>query len=285
VNAVTAAATPPEPPARSPKGAEPGDARVAQSRFLRDGLDNADAPQRQRRAIEIAWVATALTAGLIGLGHSVTTGRLAPVSRVDAAVTTWLIGHRTPRRNAVTRLGSVAADSSSAITMATLAVVALTVTGHRDRAARLTTGMVGQLLVFLVSAQTVGRARPAVPHLDHDPPTASFPSGHTSASVVLYGTLADLAGRFAGRCRRWWRRPGSIGGCTMPATCWPGSAAAWSGCSSPDPGPSEAQLGLRIAGSASNAMTIISDTADNARSTPKWSPRNPSTGGPARKAR
>jgi undecaprenyl-diphosphatase len=210
VNAVTAAATPPEPPARSPKGAEPGDARVAQSRFLRDGLDNADAPQRQRRAIEIAWVATALTAGLIGLGHSVTTGRLAPVSRVDAAVTTWLIGHRTPRRNAVTRLGSVAADSSSAITMATLAVVALTVTGHRDRAARLTTGMVGQLLEFLVSAQTVGRARPAVPHLDHDPPTASFPSGHTSASVVLYGTLADLAGRFL---------PSRVAGVVRPI-CW-----------------------------------------------------------------
>jgi undecaprenyl-diphosphatase len=74
----------------------------------------------------------------------------------------------------------------------------------------LTTGMVGQLLVFLVSAQTVGRARPAVPHLDHDPPTASFPSGHTSASVVLYGTLADLAGRFL---------PSRVAGVVRPI-CW-----------------------------------------------------------------
>ncbi len=219
--------------------------------------------------------------------------------RVDAAVSTWLTRHRDPRRDVVTRLGSVAADSSSAVTMATLTAAALAATGHRRRAAALITAMVGQLLVFLFAAQAVGRARPVVPHLDHDPPTASFPSGHTSASVVLYGTLADLAGRHL---------PARAADVIRPL-CWTvpplvasarvyrgmhhasdvlagfGSGLVWLWLTRRAVDQTGPQAGLRIAGSASSAMTIISDTADNARSTPKWSPRKPSTGGPARKAR
>jgi membrane-associated phospholipid phosphatase len=36
----------------------------------------------------------------------------------------------------------------------------------------------------------VNRARPNVPRLDAAPPTASFPSGHTAAAIVLFATLA-----------------------------------------------------------------------------------------------
>jgi membrane-associated phospholipid phosphatase len=39
----------------------------------------------------------------------------------------------------------------------------------------------------------VERDRPHVPKLDVAPPTSSFPSGHTTAAVVLYGMLAFLA--------------------------------------------------------------------------------------------
>ena len=39
----------------------------------------------------------------------------------------------------------------------------------------------------------VDRKRPPVPHLDQAPPTSSFPSGHTAASIVLWGALAVLA--------------------------------------------------------------------------------------------
>jgi undecaprenyl-diphosphatase len=38
----------------------------------------------------------------------------------------------------------------------------------------------------------IDRARPAVSHLDAAPPTSSFPSGHTAASVVLYLLVALL---------------------------------------------------------------------------------------------
>lgn len=52
-----------------------------------------------------------------------------------------------------------------------------------------------QALIFLTSSLVVGRSRPEVEHLDHAPPTSSFPSGHTGASAAFYLTLALLAQR------------------------------------------------------------------------------------------
>jgi undecaprenyl-diphosphatase len=47
--------------------------------------------------------------------------------------------------------------------------------------------------IFLVITLLVDRQRPPVKHLDEAPPTSSFPSGHTAATVVLWGALAVLA--------------------------------------------------------------------------------------------
>jgi undecaprenyl-diphosphatase len=44
--------------------------------------------------------------------------------------------------------------------------------------------------VSLSSSIVVNRARPNVPRLDAAPPTASFPSGHTAAAIVLFVSLA-----------------------------------------------------------------------------------------------
>ena len=44
--------------------------------------------------------------------------------------------------------------------------------------------------MFLTTTMLVDRARPAVHRLDAAPPTSSFPSGHTAASVVLYVGIA-----------------------------------------------------------------------------------------------
>ena len=50
-----------------------------------------------------------------------------------------------------------------------------------------------QSLVFVSSAAIVGRDRPEVERLDPTPPTASFPSGHTSAATALWTSLALVA--------------------------------------------------------------------------------------------
>jgi undecaprenyl-diphosphatase len=62
------------------------------------------------------------------------------------------------------------------------------------------TAVVGEVLIFLAVTLTVPQRRPPVPRLQVAPATSSFPSGHTAASVVLYGCLAILLlGMYAGR--------------------------------------------------------------------------------------
>lgn len=53
--------------------------------------------------------------------------------------------------------------------------------------------LVGEVTIFVSATLVIHRSRPKVVHLDSAPPTSSFPSGHTSASVALYGGLAAIA--------------------------------------------------------------------------------------------
>src|SRR3712207_7042639 len=59
--------------------------------------------------------------------------------------------------------------------------------------------LIGEVTIFVSTTLLVDRARPPVRHLDSAPPTSSFPSGHTAASVALYGGLAVLAWRLGAR--------------------------------------------------------------------------------------
>ncbi|HEV3504517.1 MAG TPA: phosphatase PAP2 family protein, partial [Actinomycetes bacterium] len=51
----------------------------------------------------------------------------------------------------------------------------------------------GEVGIFLLVTLLVDRDRPPVRHLDEAPPTSSFPSGHTAATIALWGALAVLA--------------------------------------------------------------------------------------------
>ena len=57
----------------------------------------------------------------------------------------------------------------------------------------LAVSLLGEVTIFLSTTLLVERHRPAVARLDGAPPTSSFPSGHTAASVALYGGLALIA--------------------------------------------------------------------------------------------
>lgn len=59
-----------------------------------------------------------------------------------------------------------------------------------------------QAAVFMLAALVVGAERPEVEQLDHAPPTSSFPSGHSGASIALYLSLALMAQRIE---RTWLR--------------------------------------------------------------------------------
>jgi len=48
----------------------------------------------------------------------------------------------------------------------------------------------GETGLFLLASVIVHRFRPGIPHLDGAPPTSSFPSGHTAATIALACGLA-----------------------------------------------------------------------------------------------
>ena len=50
--------------------------------------------------------------------------------------------------------------------------------------------MAGETGLFLLAALVIDRERPPIPQLDVAPPTSSFPSGHTAATLALGCGLA-----------------------------------------------------------------------------------------------
>jgi membrane-associated phospholipid phosphatase len=54
----------------------------------------------------------------------------------------------------------------------------------------LASALVLEFLVFLTANTLIDRDRPNVPRLDSTPSTASYPSGHIAATIVVWGGLA-----------------------------------------------------------------------------------------------
>jgi undecaprenyl-diphosphatase len=120
----------------------------------------------------------------------------------DKAVSRWFAARRTPTLDTLTHYGTLMAETVTAIALTAILVVVLRVwLGRWRESIAVLVSILGELFVFLLVTNTVGRPRPPVPRLDVAPPTSSFPSGHTAAAVALYGCLAlivlrQLANRF-----------------------------------------------------------------------------------------
>jgi undecaprenyl-diphosphatase len=148
--------------------------------------------------------AAVLFAVLVGAGLLAT--RVEPGSGVaaqDAAVVEWLADERTPPLD--TASGAAAELGNTLAVLGVGAVTALV--GAVLRRWRvvvvLAVALVGELVIFLGTTAVIDRPRPPVPHLDAElPPTSSFPSGHTAASICLYGGIAALV---LAATRAWWR--------------------------------------------------------------------------------
>jgi undecaprenyl-diphosphatase len=111
-------------------------------------------------------------------------------------VNVWLADHRTPAFDLLTHLGSSMADTIACIALLLVMVIVTRVwLGRWREPLALFAAIVGELLVFLIVTAVVQRDRPDVVRLDAAPPTSSFPSGHTAASVALYGCLAVIVNR------------------------------------------------------------------------------------------
>ena len=124
---------------------------------------------------------------------------------VDSAITHWFAGNRGAIFNALTTGLSNLGDTFTVIGVAIGAGTVLLAGRLWRQATVLAVGLALELSVFLSTTYVVHRPRPDVDALDSVPATASFPSGHMAASVVLYGGLALIGSSLAPRrrIRRW----------------------------------------------------------------------------------
>jgi undecaprenyl-diphosphatase len=120
------------------------------------------------------------------------------IGRADSGLSRWLAGRRSGDLNDVT---AVTSEVGGTLTITILAVVAVAFAAFVWRRWRepmlVAVAVAGEVGIFLVVTMLVDRQRPPVGHLDEAPPTSSFPSGHTAATICLWGALAVLASQRA----------------------------------------------------------------------------------------
>ena len=113
------------------------------------------------------------------------------VHRGELAFEQDVVRHRTPFWNTVTSFGTLLGGTEVVIGMTAVGCLLLFLRGHGPRLpAFLAVAVLGETLLFVLASIVLHRLRPGIPHLDGAPPTSSFPSGHTAASVALWCGLA-----------------------------------------------------------------------------------------------
>jgi len=130
--------------------------------------------------------------GLLALGLLVThVFAHGAVHREETAFEREVLAHRTPLLDHLTRGGTVLGATTTVIALTAAGCVVLAWRGHGPRLpAFLVLAVAGETALFVLASLVLHRLRPPIPHLDPAPPTSSFPSGHTAATVALWGGLA-----------------------------------------------------------------------------------------------
>lgn len=138
-----------------------------------------------------------MTALLIGLGLMLTKLLVGgPVDTWDNSVNRWFVEQRTTTLNSVSSLGSALGETLTVIGIAVGVSIVLAIGRRWRELGFLLAGLTVEATTALTASTVVNRARPNVPRLDAAPPTASFPSGHTAAAIVLYVSLAIILASF-----------------------------------------------------------------------------------------
>ena len=158
--------------------------------------DREPTPLRRRDVAARLVVAAVLLLGVVvGTGLLITkifagTG----VEAADAAADRWLAGQRTPALDPVSAVAAELGNTQVVIGVGLVAAILAVAVLRRWRPAIfLSVLLLGELAIFLTTTVVIDRPRPPVSHLDAAlPPTSSFPSGHTAASICLYGGIAAL---------------------------------------------------------------------------------------------
>ncbi|MCU1363197.1 MAG: rane-associated phospholipid phosphatase [Acidimicrobiaceae bacterium] len=155
-------------------------------------------------AIAIAVVASFAVVGvlIVGLGLLIThVLEHGSIGVWDHHVSQWLDRRRTRQWDRITGDITDVADTFEVAGVGAVVTIFLLFRRWGRRAFLLVAGLAIELSVFLAANKIVARPRPAVSHLGGTPSTFSFPSGHTAATVVLYGGIAVIV--TVASSRRW----------------------------------------------------------------------------------
>mgnify|MGYP002779484142 CR=1 FL=1 len=145
------------------------------------------------RLVVLVLVAFAVVeALLLGLGLLVTRGLDgAGLHAEEAELVRAVAAERTAVWDRITLWGTVLGSTWVVIGLTAAGCLVLLRRGHGPRLpAFLALAVAGETGLFLLAALVVDRERPPVEQLDLAPPTSSFPSGHTAATLALGCGLA-----------------------------------------------------------------------------------------------
>lgn len=178
----------------------------------------ADGPGAEVRfaAVRLVPAAALLWALLAGVGY-VLTHALTDTAFYDwdGWVNRWFSRHRSGTWNTATHLVTFCAETLTVIGVGLVFFVGLRIALGRWRESLfLAVVLAGEVTIFVCTTFVIDRDRPNVTHLDSAPPTSSFPSGHTAASVALYAGLALIAWHAANR--GWLRTLATAGAILIP---------------------------------------------------------------------
>jgi len=110
----------------------------------------------------------------------------------DEGINRWLADHRDPTLELFSWIGSTLAGGL-VIPVVVVFFLAVFLALHRWRLAAFTLFVIAvESGAYRATTLLVHRDRPSVPRLESLPVDASFPSGHTAASLALYGGLLLL---------------------------------------------------------------------------------------------
>jgi membrane-associated phospholipid phosphatase len=116
-----------------------------------------------------------------------------PYHRADLGVVVWLEHHRTAVWDHITLVGTELGKTETAIIVTAVLAVLLRLLCRRwYESMVMVIMMLGEVVIYLSVTKVIHQQRPPVIRLDVAPPTSSYPSGHTAASVALYGGFAII---------------------------------------------------------------------------------------------
>ena len=158
----------------------------------------------------------ALTVVLVGLGALLVDVVLDHgLGRWDDSMSSWFVDHRTAWLDHLTAGGTFIANTIPVIAVVLVVSVAFLVARRWREPLFLVSALILEFAVFLTANRLIDRDRPNVPRLDSTPATASYPSGHIAAAIVVWGGLAIVVAACTHRRPRvsspsWWRRPSPV---------------------------------------------------------------------------